>query len=323
MALSGQYHTRIARQIETPLVAGAVALESREGTRVIDQAIMISCDLVAVRRGVQSRFRELLQSRLPDFDVRKAILSATHTHTAPVTMEENFTYEIPKEGVVQPEEYVDFLVRQLTEAAVKAWQARRPGGVSWTLGQAVVGYNRRAVYENGSSQMYGRTDTPAFRALEGYEDHAVEMLFFWDRAKRLQAIAINLACPAQTVESRSTVNADYWHEVRRRLGQQYGNDLVVLGWISAAGDQSPHLMWRKKAEERMRSAAQDSPRPRKSAAGSPWPWPIPTTSPATTFAPRCRLPIASKSFSFRRARSAIQSTKAQSPTTRRSPPKRA
>jgi len=252
VALSGQFQTRIGRKVETPLVACAVALESRDGTKVVDQAIMISCDLVAIRSGVQARFQQRLKPRLPDFDIHKAFLNATHTHTAPVTVGENFTYDIPKEGVMQPEQYVEFLVDQLAEAAAKAWQSRRPGGVSWTLGHAVVGYNRRAVYANGGSQMYGRTDTPNFRSLEGYEDHGVEMLFFWDGAKKLKALAINLACPAQEVESHSAINADYWHEVRKRLRQQYGDDLVVLGWISAAGDQSPHRMWRKKAEERMR-----------------------------------------------------------------------
>jgi hypothetical protein len=253
VALSGQFHTRIARKVETPLLASAVALESRQGKKVIDQAIMISCDLVGIRSGVQARFQEQARSRLPGFDVRKAFLSATHTHTAPVTSGETFTYEIPTEGVMQPAEYVDFLLEQLVEVAAKAWQRRQAGGVSWTLGHAVVGYNRRAVYADGTSQMYGRTDDARFRGLEGYEDHAVEMLFFWDGAQKLIAVAANLACPAQEVESRSTIHADYWHDVRRRLQAEYGNDLVVLGWISAAGDQSPHLMWRKKAEQRMRA----------------------------------------------------------------------
>jgi hypothetical protein len=78
------------------------------------------------------------------------------------------------------------------------------------------------------------------------------MLFFWDKDARLTAIAINIACPSQEVESRSTVNADFWHDVREELRARYGEDLYVLGWAGAAGDQSPHLMWRKAAEERMR-----------------------------------------------------------------------
>ena len=48
VALDGQFHLRIARAIDTPLTANVVALDSREGNRSIDQAIMVSCDLVGI-----------------------------------------------------------------------------------------------------------------------------------------------------------------------------------------------------------------------------------------------------------------------------------
>jgi hypothetical protein len=135
---------------------------------------------------------------------------------------------------------------------VKAWENRRPGGVSWGLGHAVVAQNRRAVYADGTAQMYGKSDRPEFRGLEGYEDHGVETLFFWDADKKLIATAINVACPAQEARTGRGVNADFWHEVRMVLRRQHGDGLNVLGWIGASGDQSPHLMYRKAAEERMR-----------------------------------------------------------------------
>ena len=100
--------------------------------------------------------------------------------------------------------------------------------------------------------MYGKTDGPDFRGIEGYEDHAVEVLFFWNAKDELIATAINVPCPSQEVESRSAVNADFWHQVRTTLQERHGADLKVLGWTGASGDQSPHLMFRKAAEERMR-----------------------------------------------------------------------
>ena len=154
---------------------------------------------------------------------------------------------------MQPAEYVEFLLERLGNVVVQAWDGRKPGGVSWALGHAVVGHNRRAVYADGTAQMYGDTATPRFRNIEGYEDHGVEMLFFWDKEQKLTAVAINIACPSQEVESRSTVNADFWHDVREELHKRYGEDLYVLAWTGASGDQSPHLMWRKAAEERMRT----------------------------------------------------------------------
>lgn len=258
VALAGQFSTRISQKVETPIVAAALAIESRVDGKPQDSAIMIACDLVAIRPGIQEQFRQKLASRLPGVDMGKAFLSATHTHTAPVTGElktNPFLYAIPAEGVMQPDAYVEFLVERLAQAAVQAWEKRRPGGVSWTLGHAVVGHNRRAVYEDGHAQMYGKTALPGFRNIEGGEDHAVETLFFWDAEKRLQAVAVNLACPAQEVEHGSNINADFWHEVREQLKTRLAlPELTVLGWCGAAGDQSPHLMYRKAAEERMLKA---------------------------------------------------------------------
>ena len=42
-------------------------------------------------------------------------------------------------------------------------------------------------------------------------------------------------------------------KLRQELRARRGNDLLVLAWTGAAGDQSPHLMYRKAAEERMRT----------------------------------------------------------------------
>jgi hypothetical protein len=101
--------------------------------------------------------------------------------------------------------------------------------------------------------MYGATNTPEFRGLEGYENHDVPVLFAWNQAGDPIAMAVNVACPAQEVESRRSINADFWHSVREKLRAEYGEQLCVLGWTGAAGDQSPHLMYREAAEERMRS----------------------------------------------------------------------
>jgi lysophospholipase L1-like esterase len=251
IALAGQMHTRIAREVESPVTATALALESREGDKALDQAILISCDLVAIDSAVLDKVRRRVKDRLPEFDVQKLLLSATHTHTAPVMKEGE--YEIAKDGVMQPAEFAEFLSARVAEAAVKAWQSRQPRRAGWGLGHAVVAQNRRAVYVDGHAQMYGPTDRPEFRGIEGSEDQGVEVLCFWDLEGKLVATAVNVACPSQEVEGGSTVNADFWHEVRESLRARHGKDLLVLGWTGAAGDQSPHLMYRKRAEDRMRT----------------------------------------------------------------------
>ncbi len=249
VALQGQFRLRIARQIETPLTANCLVLESREGGKTLDVAVMVACDLVGIPDPVRQLVREDVQKRLPELDTNKIILSGTHTHTAPVM--EPDSYVITEEGVTPVETYRAFLVERIGEAIEKAWRSRRPGGVTWGLGHAVVAYNRRAVYADGTAQMYGRTDVPRFRGLEGYEDHDVDTLFLWDADGKLIGIGVNVPCPSQVVESRSTINADFWHPVREILHKRYGPDVCVLGWTGAAGDQAPRPMYRKAAEKRM------------------------------------------------------------------------
>lgn len=254
VALAGQFHLRVAEKIESPVLASVVALEKTgpEG-KPVDQAVMVACDLVAIREGVVEAVRAALATRnLEGLDPGKVFLSATHTHTAPVMREG--TYEIP-EGVTQPEEFVEFLAGRVADAVAEAWKSRQPGSVGWGLGHAAVAHNRRAAYLDGRAEMYGGTATPDFRGIEGYEDHGVEVLFFWRGEEELPgAVAVNVACPAQVVEGRSQVNADYWHEVRLDLAKRFGEGLVVLGWVGAAGDQVPRPMLRKAAEERMMKA---------------------------------------------------------------------
>ena len=243
-------HTRIGRTVESPVQANALAMESRSGDEVLDQAIFVASGVVYIPPHISARAREVLAEQIPDFDVQKLILSGTHTHTGPVMLEGK--YSILDDDVMLPKEYSEYFAQRIAEAATAAWNNRIAAKAGWGMGDAVIGYNRRSYFEDGHGQMYGDISIDTFRGIEGPEDHAVESLFFWDENDQLIASAINIVCPAQEVEGRSEVNADFWHPVRESLKKKYGDGLVVLGWIGAAGDQSPHIRYRKAAEDRMR-----------------------------------------------------------------------
>lgn len=254
VALMGQFNLRIATTADTPLIANVVALESREGKQSLGATIIVSCDLVYISAQLLSMVRQEAGKRIKGLDVNKIILNATHTHTAPVLEdgpdEASFLYPIP-EGVVPIKDYKALFVKNVVEAIVQAWDSRALGSMTWGLNRAAVGYNRRAVYADNNAIMYGRTAVPEFRNLEGYEDHDINSLFFWNKEGKLIAMSLDVACPAQEVEHQTAVNADYWHLVRAGLQKKFGADLCVLGWIGAAGDQSPHTMYRKAADKRM------------------------------------------------------------------------
>ena len=174
VALAGQFHKRISQRVETPCMATVLALETRNGKQSLEQAIMVSCDLVVIADTLQPRLRKMLSGKLPGFDPKKLFLNATHTHSGPVTRAIGW-YTVDDKGVMKPPAYVDFMLKKIAAAIETAWKNRAPGGVSWGLGHAVVGSNRRMVYRTaqahprfGSSTaaMYGRNNIPDFLSVE-------------------------------------------------------------------------------------------------------------------------------------------------------------
>jgi hypothetical protein len=247
--LTGNTSVRIAREVLSRCTANVLALESRNGQQFVDQAILVSCDLCVIRPGIQEGFRKCLAGRLPGFDLNKLFLAASHTHAAPVLLQDRYD-ERDYGDAMQPKEYVPWMYEQMAQAVVKAWESRAAGAVAWGLGQAVAGHNRRVVYSDGTAKMYGNMDTPQFRGIEGYEDHAVHVLCFYDAQKRLKAAALTLATTAQC-EAGGKVSADFWHDVRQLIRRQHGDEVCVLGFCAPAGDQTPRPQASRKGEQRM------------------------------------------------------------------------
>lgn len=249
VALIGQLHKRISKGVRDPLTATALALENSN-----EQAIMVSCDVIFTRKAIQDKLRTIIKPQIPDFDVNKLFLNATHTHTAPGFIDGAFKglYDVSNDpGVMKASEYADFFLGQVSTAVVEAWKSRKPGAVSWALSHTVIGMNRRAHYFDGHTDMYGNTNSPDFSNIEGYEDHALEMLFFWDPDKKMTGLIINIACTSQETENLDVISADFWHDVRLEVSRRISKDIYILPQCAAAGDASPHFMYRNRAEEIM------------------------------------------------------------------------
>jgi hypothetical protein len=267
--LGAQFKMRVSEGVDGPVTVTAMALSA--GGSGGDSVIMVSCD----RGGFRHKWydendflplvREAIRARSSEIDLDKVILNATHTHTAPMSLVDQFgpEKEVLPEGVMTAGEYMDFHKGLIAEAVVEAWHNRKPAGVSFGLGAAVVGHNRRATYfeetsarsagavVNGFTRMYGDTNDPKFSHIEGYEDHYVNLLYTWDGMKNLTGVVVNLACPSQETEMGMKISADFWHEIRTEIRKRHGAHVHVLPQCSAAGDQSPHRLWYKEAEERM------------------------------------------------------------------------
>ena len=248
VSLRGQFHTRISKGVNDPLSATALAIETENED---SQVIMISLDVALVSNATQKACRKVLEKELPGFDVEKLLLNATHTHTAPGQAGTNFADPPFDNDIMSESEYSEFLVKRVCKVACEAWKSRKPGAVSWGRGHAVIGFNRRLSYFDGSSVMYGKSDAPNFSHVEGYEDHGVDMLFTYDEKHNLTGMIVNVPCPSQCTEGAYVISADYWHETRQEIRKRHGRDLYILPQCAVAGDQSPRTLIDHRADERM------------------------------------------------------------------------
>ncbi len=253
VALTGNMGKTISEAVMDPLTATVLALETNNGTK--EQAIMISCDLLFIRRQTQQKLQSIVKKELPDFDHTKLFLNAIHTHAGPGVIDGEFfgMYDVSNdEGVMKPSEYEEFMIKQVSDAVIKAWKNKKEGGFSWGLGNAVLGHNRRTVQFDGTARMYGVND-PGFAHYEGTHDDRAQFLFFWDTHKNLTGILINTVATAQAGGTGRNVSADFYSDVRENIHKKYGKDVCVFIQVGAGGDITPvaHEYTYRRAENEM------------------------------------------------------------------------
>ena len=256
VSLAGQFFERISEYVESDITATAMAIEA-DG----DQAVMVSVDVVGLTEAALEIIREKLVKVTDEIDPMKLMVNVTHTHTSlrianPQKKDDprdtkGILREFLPEGkeyvplvtrddsVVTDEEALEFATDKIVAAAVAAWKARKPSLFANEFGRAAVGMCRRVSYDDGSAEMWGDTNTANFVALEGGNDSGMELLYTFDESKNLTGVVANIACPAQILEQRSFVSADYWGRAKAILREKFGEHIFLLGLCGAAGDQCP------------------------------------------------------------------------------------
>ncbi len=259
--LAGQFFERISEYVESEITVTAMAVEANG-----DEMIVASADLISFGAPALALAREKLAAILPGFDVRKLIVAATHTHTslrmadrvreqgksgssisATVKILEEFlpadkmyTKKVTADdSVLSPEEALELATDKVALAAKRAWENRADALFKNEFGRAAVGMCRRVCYDDGSAQMWGDTNTANFTALEGGNDSGIELIYTFDKNKKLTGVVANIACPAQILEQRSFISADYWGRAKALIREKLGKDVFLLGLCGAGGDQCP------------------------------------------------------------------------------------
>ena len=254
--LAGQFYERISEYVESEITVTAMAVEADN-----DQLILVSADVAAFSEDFMKMAREKFEKYQTGVDSRKLVVVATHTHTSHLMESKNSnnssisTVDIIKEflpegkeyaklvesdnDVMTPFEALEYVSDRIALVAKRAWENREESLFTNEFGRAAVGMCRRVSYDDGSAQMWGDTNTANFVSLEGGNDSGVELLYVFDKEKKLKGIVANIACPAQILEQRSFVSADYWGRAKSILRKKFGEHVYLLGICGAAGDQCP------------------------------------------------------------------------------------
>ncbi|MBQ2876256.1 MAG: hypothetical protein IJE25_04550 [Clostridia bacterium] len=250
VSLSGQFRLRVSEGVESPLMAKVFAAEANG-----EQLIICACDLGGVINEFCNDVRRKVSELCSDIDTDKIIISATHIHTGPDTypkrplgfIEQKYlpdgvhvvaNEEIPPE-MWDGNKCRDYVSTCAAKAIVDAWKKRDECYFGAAFGRAVVGHCRRAIYDDGSALLFGRSQRPDFFDIEATNDSGVELLYVFDKNKRPIGALANVACPAQVVEDMKVMSSDYWGKVRDWVHRELGDDFVLVGLCSAAGDQCP------------------------------------------------------------------------------------
>lgn len=258
VSLDGQFFERISEYVESEISATAMALEA-DG----DAMVMVSADVVFLDIELVELAREKFRKMTTEIDAKKLMIAATHTHNSLIIanpngavcntlasaeailsefLPEGKSYQQlvkPDESVITPAEAGDFITDKIALAAYRAWENRKEAFYTNEFGRAAVGMCRRVHYDDGTSQMWGDTNTANFVAMEGGNDSGVELIYTFDKEKKLTGVVANIACPAQILEQRSFISGDYWGRAKANLREKFGQDIFLLGLCGAAGDQCP------------------------------------------------------------------------------------
>ncbi len=254
--LVGQFYERITDDVLDPICVTAMAVECGG-----EEAIFCACDLVSTSRVLLLAVRERLE-KVDGFPVDKVMVSCIHTHTSMgYANRSDYTAELGSsldvlrklmpdakyeklvsykgDDLLEGQEAFDFIANRIAKAAVEARANLKDAYYSQGFGRAAVGMCRRVCYDDGSAKMWGDTDMANFTELEGGNDSGIEMLFTYDENKKLTGVVCNVACPAQVLEHRNFISADYFGRVKVRLRKKLGDEIKLLSIVSPAGDQCP------------------------------------------------------------------------------------
>lgn len=210
---------RCSTGIHDPLLSTALYL-----TDGANQALFIANDLIYVPKDACQRIRRRLAEAtgIPESHV---MLTATHTHSGPVTVDVLSGSADPVVPTADPQ-YLRFMEDRIFQAGCDAHRSARPA-------------------EIGLTEAYAQGDQTNRHDPTGPSDPCIPVLVVRDaqQAAPLACMVVYSLHPTVLHEDSTLVSADFPGAVRRHLQENVlGGDCPVLYHTGPSGNQSPRHM---------------------------------------------------------------------------------
>lgn len=218
--------TNPATRVRTDLWAKALALQDRNGTRLV----IVTADLIALPRDVTDAVAQRLMHR---HGLRRSqlLFNASHTHSGPVVWSNlRVMFDFSPEEKVRVLDYASRLTDRLTELVDAALADLAPAALRCGRGNAGFAINRRQPLPSG----FVLGQNPA-----GPVDHDVPVLQVVSSRGALRAVLFGYACHNTTCPMSLEVDADYAGAAQRALEAAHPG-ATALFMILCGGDQNPH-----------------------------------------------------------------------------------
>lgn len=240
--MPGYFGNRKSTGVKDELYAKALVIESND-----ELLCLISVDALFIPAKEAEAARKRL-SKQWGIHEKQIMISATHSHTGP---------PVRKGDDGSPNEpYLSFLVDKMCDAAMMAYQKRRPAKLGIGSGEEKdISFNRRYVMKDGSVRTNpGFANQDQIVRPAGPIDLEVTVMRIDDIDGEPIGVVVNFACHTDTVGG-TEYSGDYPAEMSRVLKQVLGPDVVCLFLLGACGNINHLDFMHGKAEQRQRHDA--------------------------------------------------------------------
>ncbi len=205
------------------------AMAVKSGDSVV---VFISVDLLFLHEETVSVARAAIEKELA-IPSGRVFLSATHTHSGPLTTD--------LFGACKDRDYVDVLPEKLVSACRQALDNMQPSRMGLSKANVPgIAFNARFIMKDGSIETHPQKGNPDIVAAEGPTDDELLAMHFHDAQGELLGALVNFANHPQFLGRRDArISADYPGRIEQHLRRLVSDKAVVLFGNGACGNICP------------------------------------------------------------------------------------